>query len=411
MINKKRLFENFHNLCKFGETKDQGLNRIAFSNEEKQARDYIKNILKKLGLFIHEDAIGNIFAVLKGTDDTLPAVCTGSHIDSVPNGGKYDGSLGVMCAIEAISCIKEQNIACKRNIILIIFSCEESSRFSIATLGSKALSGQMDLQTLKNTKDKNQISIYQAAKNFGCCIDRLDEFVYQKDDFYAFVELHIEQANVLKNIPIGIVNSIASPIRYTLRLQGVSAHSGTTDMKDRKDALACASKIILKIEKIAKKAKNTVATVGCIEVKENAMNVVASEAKLGIDIRSNEKNSLIKVNKKIKKYIKKICKKRKIKYNLSLINYQMPTKMSKKIIKTIRLHANKLGYKNKTLPSKAGHDAMNMSKIATYTGMIFIPCKNGISHNKDENINFNDAYKATKVLKNTLLSLSFETTK
>ncbi len=410
MIHEKRFYEQMVKISEFGALEGGGITRLAFSKEEKDARDYVKNILKQMGADIREDNIGNIFAKFKGEDNTLSSVTAGSHLDSVPNGGCYDGTLGVMCAIEAIKSIQDSKEKFKRPLELIIFSCEESSRFNMATVGSKVISGKLDLKRLHELKDKNGISIYRAAKDFGCDVDNLKDSVLAKDEFYSYIELHIEQGPVLENndIPIGIVLAIASPIRYKLELLGRADHSGATPMHMRKDALVCASEIILAIEKIAAKEKTTVATVGYANATPGVLNVIPGSVTLGIDLRDIDKDILLKCDGEIRDCIEKITKKRGLEFKLEQLTKDFPTLLDQKAIKTIENEAKKLNIKTLRLPSGAGHDAMHLTSIATHTGMIFVPCKEGISHNVKEEINFEDAYKAIEVLKNSLLVLANE---
>lgn len=410
MIDQARLKKQLTQISKFGALSGGGMTRLAFSKEEKSAREYLKDILNQMGAKIKEDGIGNIFAKFEGEDKSLPSVTSGSHLDSVPYGGFYDGTLGIMCALEAIKSIQESKQTFKRSLELIIFSCEESSRFNMATVGSKVVSGKLDLKKLHDLKDKDGISIYKAAKDFGCDVDNLEKSVLKKDKFYSYIELHIEQGPVLENrkIPIGIVLAIASPIRYKLDIIGRADHSGATPMNMRKDALVCASEIILQIEKIASKQKTTVATVGYANATPGVLNVIPGLVSLGIDIRDIDKEALVKCDKKIVKSIKNITSKREIEFKLTQLSKDFPTILDQKIIDTIEQEAKKLNIKTLKLPSGAGHDAMHLTDIATHTGMMFIPCKDGISHNIKERIDLKDAYKATKILKKSFLKLANE---
>ncbi len=409
MINLERLEKEIVEVSKFGKLPDRGITRLAYSVEEKEARDYVKALMVDIGMEIREDAVGNIFGKINGTED-LTSVTSGSHLDSVPLGGYYDGTLGVMCALEAIRSIKENNIAHKRPLELIIFSCEESSRFNMATMGSKVITGKLDLEKIKELKDKNNISIYEAAKDFGCDVDNLESAKLKKDEFYSYIELHIEQGPVLENkeIPVGIVTGIASPIRYELTITGRADHSGATPMSMRKDALVCASKITIGVEEIAsnKAGDTVVATVGFANAIPGVLNVIPGKVTLGIDIRDINKDNLIKASDLIRKLIDDTVKEDNLSYELKEISKDYPTTLNKEIIEVIEEESNNLGIKSMRLPSGAGHDAMHMVKVSKYTGMIFIPCKEGISHNVAEEVNMDDVYKATKVLATSLVNLA-----
>ncbi|MFV0480862.1 MAG: M20 family metallo-hydrolase [Campylobacteraceae bacterium] len=409
MINNKRLKSEMEKISSFGALPQGGITRLAFSNEEKDARDYVKSLIKDIGMSIREDAFGNIYAKLEG-EENLPSVATGSHVDSVPLGGCHDGTLGVMCSLEAIRVIKEQNIKHKRPLELIIFSCEESSRFNMATAGSKVVSGKLDTEKAKSLKDKSGKSMYDAAKEFGCNVEDLKSAILSHGHFYSYVELHIEQGPVLeaKNIPVGIVTGIAAPIRYELIITGRADHSGATPMNMRADALVGASEIIVGVEEIAsrKAGKTTVATVGFANAVPGVLNVIPGEVKLGIDIRDIDNENLLKADKLINELIENVTKKRGLTFSLKQLTKDTPVKLDSEIVNLIEKEAKGLGIETLKLPSGAGHDAMHMPNIAKYVGMIFTPCKDGISHNTAEEVNFEDVFKATEVLTKTLITLS-----
>lgn len=409
MVNKQRLQAQMDAVGAFGGLPEKGLSRLAFSKEEKDARVYVTSLMREIGMSIREDAIGNIIGRIEG-DLPLSGVATGSHLDSVPQGGHYDGTLGVMCSLEAIRCIKENNISHKRPLELIIFSCEESSRFNMATVGSKVMSGKLPLEKLHALLDKNGISLYQAAKDFGCDVDALTQAKRAKDELYAYLEMHIEQGPVLeaKNIPVGIVTGIASPIRYEVMIHGKADHSGATPMSMRQDALACASAIVLGVEEIAlhQAGKTTVATVGFAHATPGVLNVIPGEVKLGIDIRDIDNVYLEKADELIVAMIDSVVSQRGLTYTLKQLSKDTPTVLDKEIITLLNEEARNLGIETMELPSGAGHDAMHMPHVAELTGMLFIPCKDGISHNVAEEIIMEDAFKATQLLTQSLIRLA-----
>ncbi|AXH10795.1 Zn-dependent hydrolase [Malaciobacter halophilus] len=411
LINEQRLKCELAEISEFGKLDGGGITRLAFSVEEKNAREYLKKLMLEIDLQIEEDAIGNIYATLTGSEDLEPVV-SGSHLDSVPFGGCYDGTLGVMCALEAIRTIKENDCKHLRPIQLIVFSCEESSRFNMATLGSKVITGKLNLDDLKRLKDKTGISVYDAAKEFGCGVDELNKAVLEENTMHSYIELHIEQGPVLENhqIPVGIVTGIASPIRYELVIKGRADHSGATPMSMRKDALVTASKIIIGVQDIAqnKGSDTVVATIGYANAVPGVLNVIPGEVKLGIDIRDIDEDSLLEVDKLVNELIKDVITEDGLTYELTQLCKDTPTKLDDKIVQLLEDEANKLSIKSLKMPSGAGHDAMHMPKVSKYTGMIFVPCKEGISHNVKEEINLEDIYQATNVLANSLLTLANE---
>ena len=411
MINSKRFEANFNAISEFGALKGGGLTRLAFSKEDLEARKFLINLIEKNGFKLKIDNVGNIFAIYDdGCEADAKPVCVGSHIDSVPNGGFYDGTLGVMAGLEALSSIKEAGIKLKRPLWLINFSCEESSRFKTATIGSKIISGKLSQQRLHELKDEDGISLFEAMSAAGFKPQNLDEAILKENSLHAYLELHIEQGPVLErsDISVGVVSGIAAPIRFEITIQGKADHSGATPMNMRSDALLAASHIIIAANKFAKNKKTAVATVGYVHAKPGVLNVVPGEARLGVDLRDIDKASLEELNLELRNFVGELSHELKFSYEIRELSSDEPVKLSKHAINLLEDEAKKLGIKTLTLPSGAGHDAMNLTKLASSVGMLFIPCVDGISHNTKEAINFKDAVTATKILTNALIRLSNE---
>ena len=411
MINSKRFETNFNAISEFGALKGGGLTRLAFSKEDLEARKFLINLIEKNGFKLKIDNVGNIYAIYDdGCEADAKPVCVGSHIDSVPNGGFYDGTLGVMAGLEALSSIKEAGIKLKRPLWLINFSCEESSRFKTATIGSKIISGKLSQQRLHELKDEDGISLFEAMSAAGFKPQNLDEAILKENSLHAYLELHIEQGPVLERsaISVGVVSGIAAPIRFEITIQGKADHSGATPMNMRSDALLAASHIIIAANKFAKNKKTAVATVGYVHAKPGVLNVVPGEARLGVDLRDIDKASLEELNLELRNFVGELSHELKFSYEIRELSSDEPVKLSKHAINLLEDEAKKLGIKTLTLPSGAGHDAMNLTKLASSVGMLFIPCVDGISHNIAEAINFKDAVFATKILTNALIRLSNE---
>ena len=411
MIDAKRFERNFNAISEFGALKGGGLTRLAFSKEDLEARKFLINLIEKNGFKLKIDNVGNIYAIYDhGCEADAKPVCVGSHIDSVPNGGFYDGTLGVMAGLEALSSIKEAGIKLKRPLWLINFSCEESSRFKTATIGSKIISGKLGLQRLHELKDEDGISLFEAMSAAGFKPQNLDEAILKENSLHAYLELHIEQGPVLERsaISVGVVSGIAAPIRFEITIQGKADHSGATPMNMRSDALLAASHIIIAANKFAKSKKTAVATVGYVHAKPGVLNVVPGEARLGVDLRDIDKKSLDELNLELRNFVGELSRELKFSYEIRELSSDEPVKLSKHAINLLEDEAKKLGIKTLTLPSGAGHDAMNLIKLANSVGMLFIPCIDGISHNTKEAINFKDAVSATKILTNALIRLSNE---
>ncbi|WP_103602777.1 M20 family metallo-hydrolase [Campylobacter concisus] len=411
MIDAKRFERNFNAISEFGALKGGGLTRLAFSKEDLEARKFLINLIEKNGFKLKIDNVGNIFAIYDdGCEVGAKPVCVGSHIDSVPNDGFYDGTLGVMAGLEALSSIKEAGIKLKRPLWLINFCCEESSRFKTATIGSKIISGKLGLQRLHELKDEDGISLFEAMSAAGFKPQNLDEAILKENSLHAYLELHIEQGPVLERsaISVGVVSGIAAPIRFEITIQGKADHSGATPMNMRSDALLAASHIIIAANKFAKNKKTAVATVGYAHAKPGVLNVVPGEARLGVDLRDIDKASLVELNLELRNFIKELSHELKFSYEIRELSSDEPVKLSEHAINLLEDEAKKLGIKTLTLPSGAGHDAMNLTKLASSVGMLFISCVDGISHNTKEAINFDDAVAATKILTNALIRLSNE---
>lgn len=411
MINAKRFETNFNAISEFGALKGGGLTRLAFSKEDLEARKFLINLIEKNGFKLKIDNVGNIYAIYDdGCEADAKPVCVGSHIDSVPNGGFYDGTLGVMAGLEALTAIKEAGIKLKRPLWLINFSCEESSRFKTATIGSKIISGKLSQQRLHELKDEDGISLFEAMSAAGFKPQNLDETLLKENSLHAYLELHIEQGPVLERsaISVGVVSGIAAPIRFEITIQGKADHSGATPMNMRSDALLAASHIIIAANKFAKNKKTAVATVGYVHAKPGVLNVVPGEARLGVDLRDIDKASLEELNLEIRNFVGELSHELKFSYEIRELSSDEPVKLSEHAINLLEDEAKKLGIKTLTLPSGAGHDAMNLTKLASSVGMLFIPCVDGISHNTKEAINFKDAVAATKILTNALIRLSNE---
>ena len=411
MIDAKRFERNFNAISEFGALKGGGLTRLAFSKEDLEARKFLINLIEKNGFKLKIDNVGNIYAIYdEGCEADAKPVCVGSHIDSVPNGGFYDGTLGVMAGLEALTAIKEAGIKLKRPLWLINFSCEESSRFKTATIGSKIISGKLGEQRLHELKDEDEISLFEAMSAAGFKPQNLDDAILKENSLHAYLELHIEQGPVLERsaISVGVVSGIAAPIRFEITIQGKADHSGATPMNMRSDALLAASHIIIAANKFAKNKKTAVATVGYVHAKPGVLNVVPGEARLGVDLRDIDKASLEELNLELRNFVGELSRELKFSYEIRELSSDEPVKLSEHAINLLEDEAKKLGIKTLTLPSGAGHDAMNLTKLASSVGMLFIPCVDGISHNTKEAINFKDAVAATKILTNALIRLSNE---
>ena len=412
MIQRERLVKDFEAMAQLT-APGEGINRLAFTDADWAGRQYIIDRMTDAGLFVEIDDFGNVIGYKSGKKPDLPVVMVGSHTDSVPNGGNYDGVVGVLSAIEVIRSMIDDGYEHDHTIAVVSFMCEESGRFGDATLGSKAMRGELTLQDLHRLVDKQGISLYEALEGRNLNSDGIETMAYKRP-VKSFTEIHIEQGKVLEHEQktIGIVTGIAAPERFYVTIRGNADHSGATPMNLRHDALCGASKIILGIEEIASMQEEppVVGTVGVVEVTPGAMNVIPGAVKLGVDIRSISKVARNSVVTLVKEFIDITAEKRGLSYTIETIAQDHPVEMHPAMIRAIEEAVKSVGIEYMTMPSGAGHDAMHWAE-AVPTGMIFIPCRDGISHNPAEFAEMDDIVTGAEVLDKVLRKLSLEETK
>ena len=412
MIQRERLVKDFEAMAQLT-APGEGINRLAFTDADWAGRQYIIDRMTDAGLSIEIDDFGNVIGYKIGKKPDLPVVMVGSHTDSVPNGGNYDGVVGVLSAIEVIRSMTDDGYEHDHTIAVVSFMCEESGRFGDATLGSKAMRGELTLQDLHRLVDKQGISLYEALKDRNLNPDGIETMAYKRP-VKSFTEIHIEQGKVLEHEQktIGIVTGIAAPERFYVTIRGNADHSGATPMNLRHDALCGASKIILGIEEIAsmQEVPPVEGTVGVVEVTPGAMNVIPGAVKLGVDIRSISKVARNSVVTLVKEFIDITAEKRGLSYTIETIAQDHPVEMHPAMIREIEEAVKSVGVEYMTMPSGAGHDAMHWAE-AIPTGMIFIPCRDGISHNPAEFAEMDDIVTGVEVLDKVLRKLSLEETK
>ena len=404
MINAKRIEEDFNKLARIGRIdSNNGLTRLAYSKEETKAHDYVKKVLKALSLETKVDSFGNLHGRMEGNG--MPIII-GSHLDTVKNGGRYDGSAGIVSGLEVIRCIKESKIKFKHPVELIVFRGEESRRFGKPSLGSGLLTGLISKNDLDRLKD-NDATLRKAIRDCGIHLGGST-----LNSAKAYLELHIEQGDILdkKKIQIGIVTGIASSVRYKITVYGRKGHSGTTPLNSRRDAVDGASEMILAREKILmaehKKGRATVATVGIINVPSGSINVISGKVEFYLDLRDIDIKNRDETEKLILKTFDRIAKKRKLQLKYGLLERKMPVELKRDVQGLIENSCKKLKIKYIFMPSGASHDAIYFSYKGIPTGMIFVPSKNGISHAPEEYTEMKDIVTGAEVLLETVLELN-----
>ena len=407
-VDKHRLISEIEELALISDAEAPAVTRIVFTPTDLRARAWFLARCKEANLAIRQDAIGNIFARWNGQDPTAVAVATGSHIDAIPNAGKYDGVVGVLGGLESIRALKQSGFIPKRSIELILFTSEEPTRFGIGCLGSRLLSGSLSAEAAKKLTDKDSTSIEEVRRAAGFH-GELETIKLAPACYQGFVELHIEQGPLLeqKQIPLGIVSKIAAPSSFRISIEGAAGHAGGVLMPDRRDALCAASELILAIEHAAKTSgsTDTVATVGICEVFPGAVNSIPSRVQISVDIRDtalHRRDSLIAA---MDASCHAIAAKRGVAIRQELVNADAPGDCAANIVETLSESCRKHGLAFLTMVSRAYHDSLFMSRIAP-VGMLFVPCRNGYSHRPDEYASPEDIARGTLVLAETLASLA-----
>jgi ureidoglycolate amidohydrolase len=407
-VDQHRLMLEIEELALISDAEAPALTRIVFTPTDLRARAWLMARCEEAGLAIRQDPIGNIFARWNGRELNAAAVGTGSHIDAIPNAGKYDGVVGVLGGLEAIRALRQSGFSPQRSIELILFTSEEPTRFGIGCLGSRLLSGILSADAAKKLTDKDGASIEQIRRAAGFR-GELETVKLPAGHYEAFVELHIEQGPMLeqKHIPLGIVSKIAAPSSFRIFIEGAGGHAGGVLMPDRRDALCAASELILAIEHQTKASgsTDTVATVGMCDVFPGAVNSIPSRVHLSVDIRDTDLQRRDSLVAKVDASCHAIAAKRGLAIRQELINADAPADCASNIVEALSESCRKHGLTFLTMVSRAYHDSLFMSRIAP-AGMLFIPCRNGYSHRPDEYASPEDIARGTLILAETLQTLA-----
>lgn len=407
-INQQRLWNTLLELGEIGSSpssKEEGVTRLSLSVEDLKARQYVINLMKEAGLKVRIDAVGNIIGKLEGTVKQAPIVLTGSHIDTVFQGGIFDGALGVLGAIEAARSIKESGFQLKHSIEVVSFTDEEGIRFGTGYIGSKAMAGELD-EAIFSLTDANGMTYAEAFRQA-----QLDPRLYkqakrEREELKAYIELHIEQGKVLEehHLPVGIVTDIQGPIWLDVVVKGHADHAGATPMYMRKDAALAMAELMLDIEKIAK-TYDGVGTVGKVNIEPGGVNIIPGLAAFSVDLRHINKESRTKMINEVYEAINRICQKRDVHAEIEVKKAVDPTSCQVEVIEVIEESCKELDVPTMRLQCGAGHDSLIMAKL-TKMGMIFVRSKEGISHNPKEWSDYEDCMIGTQVLLNTLVRLA-----
>jgi N-carbamoyl-L-amino-acid hydrolase len=403
-----RLLNELETLASFSDAPAPAVTRVVFSAQDMAARAYLRILFSEAALVLRTDTVGNTFARWPGTDPDLSPVATGSHTDAVPHSGRYDGTVGVLGGLEAIRALQGSGFRPRRSMELLVFTSEEPTRFGIGCLGSRMLSGTLSAESARQLKDSEGQSLEQVLRQA-----RLDgplENVRLANKFYhGFIELHIEQGPLLerKGIPVGIVTAIAAPATLRVAIEGSGGHAGAVLMAERRDAFLAAAEIALAVESAAKatRSADSVATTGVCNVFPGAVNSIPSRVMLEIDVRDTDLARRDGMLTAIRAACQEIGGKRQLRVETELINADAPAQASPLITETLSASCRALGVAFMSMVSRAYHDSLFLSRIAP-TGMIFIPCRNGVSHRPDEYAAPEDIRRGVQVLAYALAQLT-----
>lgn len=404
-VNVQRIESRIFELAKFGRDESGHGYRVAYTKGDIEGRAWFMDLMKKAGLDPTIDAAGNIIGKRKGKNPSLKPIGFGSHIDMVPDGGNYDGTLGSISALEIIEILNENNVVTEHPLEVIIFGNEEGG-----TIGSKAMVGGLTSDGLQQ-KSQSGLTMAEGIKAIGGNPDKIQSCIRKKGDFHAWVELHIEQGGILEKekIQIGVVEGIVGIVHWEVTVEGFANHAGTTPMNMRQDALLAASKFILTVNEVTNGVKgNQVGTVGKIAVTPGAYNVIPGKVVLGLEIRDLSSEKIEMLFSEIEKRAATIAKEFKTTINfLRQPNESKPALTNKALQQTINASAKALGFSTKFMQSGAGHDSQHIASIAP-AAMIFIPSAGGISHSPKEFSTATDMANGANVLLQTILKLDKE---
>lgn len=400
-VSGERLASRLHQLAQIGLTTDNGSNRPGFSKEENEAKQLVAHWMSEAGLIVTMDGAGNVFGRLDGTNKDAKTILTGSHVDSVPNGGHFDGPLGVLSALEVVEAWRETGYELEKTYEIAVFSDEEGSRFNIGFHGSEAVIGKGSIAEKIKRKDFAGQSFSEVLHSVGLTVEGYESATRNMDEFELFIEVHIEQGKRLEreNLPCGIVTGIAGPCWVEFTFTGRAGHAGNTPMNDRQDALVAASEFIQNVPNIPVAiSSSAVATVGKLAVKPNGVNVIPGEVSLYVDMRDITAEDQTRLVDKVIASANEIAEKHHLtltyEEKIRVSPVPIDEKIQARLAESVEAHDIKPYY----LPSGAGHDAMIIGEKIP-AAMLFVRSIDGVSHHPDEWSDLNDCVEAVHVLK------------
>ncbi|WP_233201535.1 MULTISPECIES: Zn-dependent hydrolase [unclassified Sporosarcina] len=406
-IQLPRLLDDLDSYAEYGRDERGGITRPSFSPADLEVRIRFIKELQDLGLDITIDGIANIWGKLKGNGKKKGSIVIGSHLDTVPNGGKYDGALGTLVAKEIIRTVIENDITFDHDLEIVSFTAEESNDFGLSTLGSRAFVGKLTEDELRMATDSTGLLLRDALQKVNGDIEQIHEMASMHEEKRIFVEMHIEQGKRLESNDksVAIINSLVGVYRSKVTVIGEANHSGTTMMSHRFDALTAVSEMILVVEQICGEDEtDLVGTVGKLEVLPNAVNIVPGQVEFVLEIRGECQERMDQVVDKIETKWNEVTQRRKVQMSQSILQQQKPTTLNEEIVSILQDSAERISVPYMTLPSMAVHDAAHMSLISK-SAMIFVKSIDGKSHCPEEYSTSEDIKIASDVMLNGILTI------
>ena len=399
-INARRLWQSLMELAQIGATDKGGVRRLTLTDVDRQGRDCFVGWCKEAGMSIEIDGIGNIFARRPGTDPYAPPVAMGSHLDSQPSGGKFDGAYGVMAGLEVVRALNDAGVRTRAPLEVVSWTNEEGSRFVPTLMGSGVFAGVFPLESILENKDVDGASVREALNRIGYAGSA------KPHKLGAYFEAHIEQGPVLEasKTTIGVVLGALGQRWFDVNITGQDSHAGPTPMETRKDALLAASRLVLEVNRIATTFPDYArGTVGFMQVKPNSRNVVPGEVRMTVDLRNAKDSTLTGMCVALGRSVSQVEKECRVKIAIDEVVYFPPSEFAPDLVASVREGSKLLGYTHQDIVSGAAHDAVYMARIAP-TAMVFVPCEGGISHNEIENARPEDIAAGCNVLLHAVLA-------
>jgi N-carbamoyl-L-amino-acid hydrolase len=406
-INASRLEGLLRRLSEIGKDPSGGTTRIAFSEEDRAGREWIIDKMREAGLEVWVDEVANIHGRRPGSDPDVPAILFGSHIDTVPQGGNFDGCLGSLGALEAVSTLEDEGLVTRHPLEMVIWSDEEGAHFGMSFFGSRAATFGLEPHELDITDDE-RISQAEWLRRYGLNPDRIGRARLDRTKTAAYLELHVEQGPRLfrEDVQIGIVEGIVGINRYDVTIEGAANHAGTTPMDERRDALIAASKLILAVrEEIVARPGRQVGNVGFVNASPGAPNVIPGRVRMPIELRDLDQAVIETMMKRIEGRAASIAREAEVSIDIQLTWKEEPTLTDSTVRDIIENVAKTRGFSTLRMPSGAGHDAQILARFGVPSGMIFVPSKDGVSHSPREWTEWEDCARGVEVLYRSILAL------